>query len=282
MSLQAIIWFSSAPRGHGLRANPAENAPSYPKTNSSLLQEKVDFYVKGYMSSYVVPSLQGMRGAREIVEERADEDQFAWISAVAKEHDEEHASPDEIVDISDDFGISELTLSGYAPLESLPTDQGDGNDEDIPDMDDFDETDNVIEVEDPSEFRQIKPSTRSNIVRTRTFDLSITYDKYYQTPRVWLAGYDEHGLALPPSRIFDDISVEHARKTVTIETHPHLGLPMASIHPCRHAHVMKRMIKYMAESTGRELRVDQYLVIFLKFISTVLPNIDYDHTMSID
>jgi ubiquitin-like-conjugating enzyme ATG3 len=30
-----------------------------------------------------------------------------------------------------------------------------------------------------------------NIVRTRTYNLSITYDKYYQTPRVWLFGFDE-------------------------------------------------------------------------------------------
>lgn len=29
------------------------------------------------------------------------------------------------------------------------------------------------------------------IVRTRTYDLHITYDKYYQTPRLWLFGYDE-------------------------------------------------------------------------------------------
>lgn len=29
------------------------------------------------------------------------------------------------------------------------------------------------------------------IVQTRTYDLHITYDKYYQTPRLWLTGYDE-------------------------------------------------------------------------------------------
>jgi len=126
------------------------------------------------------------------------------------------------------------------------------------------------------------PKKANSIVKTRTFDLSITYDKYYQTPRMWVTGYDERGGTLPQSLIFDDISTEHARKTVTIETHPNLGLPTASIHPCRHAHVMKRIIKYMAESTGKEVRVDQYLVIFLKFISTVLPSIDYDHTMSLD
>lgn len=29
------------------------------------------------------------------------------------------------------------------------------------------------------------------IVKTRTYDLHITYDKYYQTPRLWLTGYNE-------------------------------------------------------------------------------------------
>lgn len=29
------------------------------------------------------------------------------------------------------------------------------------------------------------------ILKTRTYDLHITYDKYYQTPRLWIFGYDE-------------------------------------------------------------------------------------------
>lgn len=29
------------------------------------------------------------------------------------------------------------------------------------------------------------------ILPTRTYDLSITYDKHHQTPRMWLFGYDE-------------------------------------------------------------------------------------------
>jgi ubiquitin-like-conjugating enzyme ATG3 len=126
-------------------------------------------------------------------------------------------------------------------------------------------------------------------MRTRTFDLSITYDKYYQTPRVWVSGYSASGTPLPPSSLFDSISTEHARKTVTIETHPAFGIPMASIHPCKHAHVMKRIVRFMSEEKGQStapgcavVRVDQYLVVFLKFISTVLPHIDYDHTMSLD
>lgn len=33
--------------------------------------------------------------------------------------------------------------------------------------------------------------TKGNLLQVRTYDVMITYDKYYQTPRVWLLGYDE-------------------------------------------------------------------------------------------
>ena len=36
----------------------------------------------------------------------------------------------------------------------------------------------------------------SGIIQTRTYDLHISYDKYYQTPRLWLSGYDEVIFAL--------------------------------------------------------------------------------------
>jgi ubiquitin-like-conjugating enzyme ATG3 len=44
-----------------------------------------------------------------------------------------------------------------------------------------------------------------SIVHTRSYDLSITYDKYYQVPRIWLAGRDEGGSPLAPAAIFEDI-----------------------------------------------------------------------------
>ncbi|CAH2220386.1 ubiquitin-like-conjugating enzyme ATG3 [Pelobates cultripes] len=37
-----------------------------------------------------------------------------------------------------------------------------------------------------------------SILQTRTYDLYITYDKYYQTPRLWLFGYDEVCFVLNP------------------------------------------------------------------------------------
>lgn len=41
----------------------------------------------------------------------------------------------------------------------------------------------------PTFLRAVEPE--DNILHTRTYDISITYDKYYQTPRVFLFGYDE-------------------------------------------------------------------------------------------
>ena len=32
---------------------------------------------------------------------------------------------------------------------------------------------------------------KGNLLQVRTYDVMITYDKYYQTPRIWLLGYDE-------------------------------------------------------------------------------------------
>ncbi|GFH15703.1 autophagy-related protein 3, partial [Haematococcus lacustris] len=39
------------------------------------------------------------------------------------------------------------------------------------------------------------------ILRTRTYDLYITYDQYYQVPRLWLVGYDESRQPLPPAKL---------------------------------------------------------------------------------
>ena len=42
-------------------------------------------------------------------------------------------------------------------------------------------------------------------------------------------------------QVLEDVSEEHARKTVTVEPFDHGGpLPAASIHPCRHARCVRR------------------------------------------
>lgn len=34
-------------------------------------------------------------------------------------------------------------------------------------------------------------SEEDGVLSTRTYDLNISYDNYYRTPRLWLTGYDE-------------------------------------------------------------------------------------------
>lgn len=100
-------------------------------------------------------------------------------------------------------------------------------------------------------------------------------------PRSWLYGYDEHMKPLTPQQIFEDISGSHAHKTVTMDAHPHLGIQEAYIHPCKHAEVMKKMIDRQIEQ-GKTPRVDQYMILFIKFLSSVIPTLDYDFTLDVD
>ncbi|CAO3630582.1 unnamed protein product [Cunninghamella echinulata] len=160
--------------------------------------------------------------------------------------------------------------------------------EDIPDIDDIPdmEDDQVIEEEDPA-TANVTDENNDKILQVRTYDVFITYDKYYQTPRIWIFGYDEQRRPLTSHQVFEDVNQDYVKKTVTIEPHPHLNLNLASIHPCKHAEVMKKIIERLGNGVsagvaiqGEEIRVDQYLIIFLKFISSVVPTIDYDHTIS--
>mmetsp|Transcript_94191 Transcript_94191/g.288140 ORF Transcript_94191/g.288140 Transcript_94191/m.288140 type:complete len:334 (-) Transcript_94191:90-1091(-) len=119
------------------------------------------------------------------------------------------------------------------------------------------------------------------VVRTRTYDLSITYDKYYQTPRLWLFGYDEHGKPLKPELVFEDVLSEYVEKTVTVDPHPLTGTPTVSIHPCKHSLVMKKVVQDWIEQ-GIAPRHDLAIFVFLKFISGIVPTINYDFTMDIE
>jgi ubiquitin-like-conjugating enzyme ATG3 len=56
--------------------------------------------------------------------------------------------------------------------------------------------------------------------------------------------------------VLQDVSEEHARKTITLDPHPHLSVNAASIHPCRHAEVMKKLADNMAVG-GSALKLEQ-------------------------
>lgn len=203
----------------------------------------------------------------------------------------------------------------------------------------------------------------------RTYTLYITYTPYYRTPRLYLSGYLSPSEPLAPHLMMEDIVGDYADKTVTLEDFPLFdhGVKMASVHPCKHASVMKvllrradaalkiRLAKMKAQGhtnsgggkveSGMEglvdrmggikvsggetdnnnaknlplpptqtttttttaggdewevlpgggssgdgpqdeedqvaIRVDQYLVVFLKFMASVTPGIEHDFTMGV-
>lgn len=218
----------------------------------------------------------------------------------------------------------------------------DEDEEEIPDMEDEDD-DNEAIIRDKSEGASAP---------LRTYTLYITYTPYYRTPRMYLSGYLSPSEPLPPHLMMEDIVGDYKDKTVTLEDFPFFdnSVKMASIHPCKHASVMKilldradaalklRLDKQKAggadskkeisgmegliddtsnlrvseqrrgheagvkaanggagdewevldeqESTEDEsekvaIRVDQYLVVFLKFMASVTPGIEHDFTMGV-
>jgi ubiquitin-like-conjugating enzyme ATG3 len=67
------------------------------------------------------------------------------------------------------------------------------------DMEDFEES-GLLDCQDEAvaqvakKVSELEVGAAGEILQTRTYDLHITYDKYYQTPRLWLCGYDEVNL----------------------------------------------------------------------------------------
>ncbi|KAI5670257.1 hypothetical protein M9H77_10621 [Catharanthus roseus] len=207
-----------------------------------------------------------------------NEDNDGWLAT--------HGKPKESKGDDDENlpSMDALEISKKNTIQSISAHFGGEEEEDIPDMAEFEDPDNLVET-DPatlqSTYLVAHEPDDDNILRTRTYDVSITYDKYYQTPRVWLTGYDESRMLLQPELVLEDVSQDHARKTVTIEDHPHLPGKHASVHPCRHGAVMKKIIDVLM-SRGVEPEVDKYLFLFLKFMASVIPTIEYDYTMDFD
>lgn len=130
------------------------------------------------------------------------------------------------------------------------------------------EMEEVIEEDDCA----VIGTTTSKVNAWRTYDLHITYDNYYRTPRLWIIGYDIFGNRLTYQEIFEDISPEHSKSTVTWEEHPFVpSLYCLSVHPCKHA----SMLKKLCQLTQAENSVQTVLEIFLRFIVTVLPTADF-------
>lgn len=59
---------------------------------------------------------------------------------------------------------------------------------------------------------------------------------------------------------------------------PHIPI-FVIIFRFRHADIMKKIIQTVEEG-GKVLGVHMYLIIFLKFVQTVIPTIEYDFTQN--
>ncbi|XP_076631243.1 autophagy-related protein 3 isoform X2 [Colletes latitarsis] len=146
--------------------------------------------------------------------------------------------------------VTEMTLEETQLSQSIGAgennegdDDNEDEDEDAADMEAF-EVSGMLDEQDKFAAETTKKPAKEKwelfsegeIIHTRTYDLYITYDKYYQTPRLWLSGYDENRKPLTVEEMYEDVSQDHAKKTVTMEIHPHIpGPPMASVHPCRYS-----------------------------------------------
>lgn len=106
--------------------------------------------------------------------------------------------------------------------------------------------DHSVAIIQPSQNETANNEAGDSIVHTRTYDLYICYNKYYQTPHLFLIGFDEHRKMLSMEQMFEDVSQDNAKKTVTMESHPHLGLSLLAVHPCRHSDLMKKFIQIVS------------------------------------
>jgi ubiquitin-like-conjugating enzyme ATG3 len=151
------------------------------------------------------------------------------------------------------------------------------------------------EASDDDAVAEEEPSER----KCRLYNVYIVYDQYYQTPRVFLIGYSEndHSKPLTKEEMMMDVYATNREKTVSIDPHPFLKADCISIHPCRHAETMKRTLDNLKERLEDaqieegvpESQRDAFvfptflaLFVFLKFIASVVPTIEYDVSIDLD
>ncbi len=220
-----------------------------------------------------------MYGSENVAEEIIEgTNTDGWLSTHSVDTDRKNAESIVDIDANIEAAVVNNNILQYN-LNNITT--SNANDE-ILDMEAFEDDDsNVINNTQTENIYLKAEEPECNIVKTRTYDISICYDKYYRTPRVYLFGYDKYRSPLTTTQIMEDISSDHANKTVTIEQHPHTGITHASIHPCKHSHVMKKIIEQFKSNpkNNQTVNIKDYMIIFLKFMTSVIPTIDYDFTM---
>jgi len=233
---------------------------------------------KQYLVTRNVPCQTRVASMENTLASEADDADGDWLVSHV-------IQPTQATTIEDEFDIldEEGEIVKKEEPQTKPTAASEDEDDEYADMADF-EDDNVLE----DEAAATTPKTGdddNNLMKVRTYDLSITYDKYYQTPRVWMMGYtaDSHQ-PLTGKEMLEDVITDYANRTVTIENHPHVSGPHASIHPCKHGKVMKTIVHNLTKSAGdgdEGPSIEMYIFIFLKFVSSIIPTINYDFTMDV-
>lgn len=222
------------------------------------------------------------------------------VSSMPVRHKE--AAADSMMEDDDDFDVldeeGEVVVCQPRPAD-VAVEQEEAQEDEYADMADY-EDDNVLADDDAAVAKlpfataggALGDNNNDHIVKVRTYDLSITYDNYYRTPRIWMSGKSA-GAGDPLSAVetMQDVMTDYANKTVTMEAHPFLAGPHASIHPCQHAAVMKNIVRNLTnhihnntastDSGNEGPAVEMYLFIFLKFVSSIIPTINYDFTMDV-
>ena len=135
------------------------------------------------------------------------------------------------------------------------------------------EISNLIDLEEDNNCVIISDT---KLTDERFYDIHIIYDMYFNTPRIYLFGYNNNNDPLTYTRMLDDVQQEYVSNTLTLEKHPHIDLMCLSLHPCKHAITMKNLINNI-----ENFQKDLYLVLFIKIISSLIPKLDYD-MISID
>jgi ubiquitin-like-conjugating enzyme ATG3 len=222
-----------------------------------------------------------------------DDDDDDWLVSTIIQRTEQALNLEDEFDLLDQDG-EVIEKPADENKEALKKQEDD--DDEYADMDAF-EDDNILEDDAAAVAPDAaqKGEEEDNTIKVRTYDLSITYDKYYQTPRVWMIGRNTQDQPLTGKEMMEDVISDYANKTVTMESHPHVSGPHASIHPCQHGKVMKAIVRNLIKTTpaaeGEEAgpeqqqtngpSVEMYLFIFLKFVSSMIPTINYDFTMEV-
>ncbi len=191
-----------------------------------------------------------------------------WVEAdlVTSDTKKDKKEENKVLDFDNDNDKNKIISSGNNDDDFFVSDNTDDKKDDKKEVDDF----LVVDEEETGE-----------VLKTRTYDVTVTYDFYYCVPRMWLMGYNENGLPLSDNEMKQDVMMEYRNKTVTIEPHPHTGIRNISVHPCRHSMLLKKMIENF-ENAGKKLEIYMSILIFLKFLHSVVPTIQYDFTMDIN